>query len=636
VEAEAAFQHCCSAKGICLPALLLPRRVRNERGLGCKVSIRQQLCERLLTNLPFLSTAVYTLTWTFPLSTPQVSPHCTTQRPMLPRLPQTGPNSGPGWALLAREAHRSLEANDYEDSGAGASHVTRTSSHATLDSVEPGNNTPDRVPRLPLEIIEIIVAFACGIQAGLTSAACTDARTTLRIALASKALHRLAQPLLYTCVTLTRPSQLMLYARTVVRRPKLAKLARTLWIGPDSETLLSPFWWPLNADRSAMRSSLTDPEKLPREVARGKWWPAVVSHEEGEPSNVESRAEAAVAVVIRGAWQRLDAAIEGPRSCETCSEMPDERHSSGVAPKQDCPHEEEWRLKAFEVQWLLDEYLQDWRKHQDTALRCRPESEHQELPGGAWPDPNHWLLSDRGKELKAGRGPCDLYDHPLLYERSGNGRFATEGEGEGFTFGSGNWGRPLGTHEIWTPLGTHDIYTLDVLDNLRSQSTPSGLSRLTTSDLLEAAAILLFRLTQLTGLALTAYTRAALASTLSVVPRSALRLLSLGPMPQPCSDYLRLWEEYFPSLETIHLQSESLLFKRRQVLQTIYRLSRSLHLVLRLLCILHGGPKSCQAAEQARCNQMERLDPSQLVLPQLLYSNFIAVSQNCRVLYVNG
>lgn len=474
---------------------------------------------------------------------------------MLPSSTQAGPDNGPGWELLTREAHSSLDANDHDDAGAGASHVPTTSSHAALDSVHCGNNKAERVTHLPLEIIEIIVLFACSIQPRLTSAACIDAKTTLRIALASKALHCYALPLLYTCITLTRPSQLMLYARIIVRRPKLAKLAKTLWIGPDSETLLSPFWWPLNTDRSAMRSSLTDPEKLPREVARGQWWSATASHGGGQSSNVVRPAEAAVAEVIRGAWQRLDAAIDGPRSCNTCSSLRDE---------QRCPHDGEWRVKAFKVQWLLDEYLQDWRKHQDAALDRQPELEHKEPPDGAWPDPYHWLMSNCDKEPKPGRGPCDLYDHPTLYERSEIGCFSTGAEGEEFSFGSESWWRPLGHHRLWT---------LDVLDNLRSQSTPSGMLRLTTSDLLEAAATILLRLTRLTGLALTAYTRAALASTLDVVPRSALRLLSLGPMPQRTSEYLPLKDVYFPNLEILHFQSEWLRSSRGRSQDTVPALS---------------------------------------------------------------
>ncbi|PWN18158.1 hypothetical protein BCV69DRAFT_279145 [Microstroma glucosiphilum] len=420
----------------------------------------------------------------------------------------------------------------------------------------PDNHGTATPLRLPVELLEVIIPLACGVSPSATPHH-VDAKAAARIARVSKQLYRYALPLLYTCVTLAKPSQVLLFARTIVKKPKLAKMTKTVWIGPNTDTLLSPFWWPLNTERTAMRSSLTDPDKLPKGVASGKWWPVPALRESGDNGSAERSAEAAVARLIKAVWRKMGATMTKPNRCNRCSSYG--RHRS-------CYYEEEeWRLKAFEVQRLLDQYLQEWRQRQNAALWSNEESvEDPAVPKAAgeedWPDPKTWFSGVAWDDIIFGRGPSDLFDHPRLYNRSGVGKFSEGAKEYKFAFSKEGWKRYIDVAEY---------YTLDSIDNLRSQTTPTGLLEITIFEVLEAAKIILIKLPQLSALALTGYVRAVLSGSLPAGPQGTLKLLSLGPLAQPPRRPLAEHQQPLQSVEVMHVQNDCLSSREIELLDTL-------------------------------------------------------------------
>lgn len=125
--------------------------------------------------------------------------------------------------------------------------------------------------RLPVELWYYIVHLACE-GSGQGGLADINFKMAFSLALVSKRLYSLMIPLIYTHVRLTKPSDLLLYARTVSSRPCLSQHTRSLWIGPDHEHVEDKDTWPLNADATAMRASTTDPLKLPLGIAVGTYF----------------------------------------------------------------------------------------------------------------------------------------------------------------------------------------------------------------------------------------------------------------------------------------------------------------------------------------------------------------------------
>lgn len=94
----------------------------------------------------------------------------------------------------------------------------------------------DRFPSLPEELIKLIFEHACIAhpdpkEPSDSRTNTLDVKTTLRLMQVSRASHSLVVPVLYRSVTISRPSQLMALAATLLARPSLGLLVRNLWVG---------------------------------------------------------------------------------------------------------------------------------------------------------------------------------------------------------------------------------------------------------------------------------------------------------------------------------------------------------------------------------------------------------------------
>lgn len=70
-----------------------------------------------------------------------------------------------------------------------------------------------------------------------------DSPTTLSLALVSRSFHSQVDQVLYSHIRITRPSALLHLQRTLVSRPQLGRIMKSLWVGPDDH--LKSDWWPL-------------------------------------------------------------------------------------------------------------------------------------------------------------------------------------------------------------------------------------------------------------------------------------------------------------------------------------------------------------------------------------------------------
>jgi hypothetical protein len=87
-------------------------------------------------------------------------------------------------------------------------------------------------PRLPEELVKLIFECACE-PAAVTSGlpAPVDITTILSLLCVSRATYNLLITRLYRSVTISRPSQLVLFTSTLLNRPSLGLLIRHLWVG---------------------------------------------------------------------------------------------------------------------------------------------------------------------------------------------------------------------------------------------------------------------------------------------------------------------------------------------------------------------------------------------------------------------
>lgn len=162
-------------------------------------------------------------------------------------------------------------------------------------------------------------------------------------------------------------------------------------------------------------------------------------------------------------------------------------------------------------------------------------------------------MAARGNDVNLPRGASDLFDHPMLYRRSGVGELTKGAEGHVEEYHSSL------SPELWNKyIDVAEFFTLDSIDRLRSHSSPTGLLETRVFHLLEASRIILFRLPELRGLALTGYVRAVLSGRLPAGPRGSLELLSIGPMARPSRRPRAVHQPPLSGVKTLHVQSEHL------------------------------------------------------------------------------
>lgn len=110
--------------------------------------------------------------------------------------------------------------------------------------------------RLPPEVLELIVSYACRSPPPSTSPKAAskrsplalDSKTTLNLSLTSKSLHALISLILLENVRLTRLSSLIELNRTLDSNPALGELIKSLHVGTETESLAAGEWPLLKED----------------------------------------------------------------------------------------------------------------------------------------------------------------------------------------------------------------------------------------------------------------------------------------------------------------------------------------------------------------------------------------------------
>lgn len=270
---------------------------------------------------------------------------------------------------------------------------------------------------LPPELLEVVAEYACHNSSESCGLSNIDFRTALSLALVSKRYYRLSNRLLYTHVRLTKPSDVLLYARTALSRPALCSHTQSLWIGPDEHHLEPRGHWPLVNYKQSMRSSITDPSQLPIGVRVTKSWIFVA-----KLIFTEDWLDNTAARVIREASRR----VGNPKYGRGVSLL------SGGSGSYDGKELDvyEGHARIYRVQQILDCFLLKVRKRQQSyTVPCRPSlagyttirdvSSQYSVPGyqpGApsRPPPQE---HDSTSPLRL-HDAFDRFDHPMLFSRS--------------------------------------------------------------------------------------------------------------------------------------------------------------------------------------------------------------------------
>ncbi|PWN18159.1 hypothetical protein BCV69DRAFT_301611 [Microstroma glucosiphilum] len=411
-------------------------------------------------------------------------------------------------------------------------------------------------PRLPLELVHLICAFACKTTSS-SSFPHIDFRTTRTIALVSKRLQQIAIPILYGDVTLSKPSDLWLYARTVNENFTLALETHTLWAGATSETLPPISWWPLTYEPCTMiRSSIADPARLPRDVPVGRFWP--VSH-----STSGQWAEEAVINILQEACKSVGGITDKPG-------VDLNRHAFLTLDGQQLTRDE-WVVRVFEVQEALDDYLLDLRNRQDTT-RSSKNGAKTTVPGtGTYTTASAYVQSDADKRITKlrARREFDCFEHPLMYARSGSGFFIWDAVPPPIPFTEvpahedgafANEARPLDPVYLLTTLERHEVpRTEEIAEFLAAK--PS------IATLLMALEDVLYTSISITSLALTGCLETLVTSRKASRALPEVRLLSLGPSPPQWDPRIFFRYPELSKLEELHITGRNLhMNERRQLL----------------------------------------------------------------------
>lgn len=123
---------------------------------------------------------------------------------------------------------------------------------------------------LPVEIRARIISLAC--SAGVHTSSSIDRETTLSLMFVSSDTYQLAAAVLYRNIVVPRPSILVELAHTLVSKPALGLLIKSLHLGPVGHL---PDWWPVSKGRGnphSFKSSLQNEDLLPTWSSPGSMW----------------------------------------------------------------------------------------------------------------------------------------------------------------------------------------------------------------------------------------------------------------------------------------------------------------------------------------------------------------------------
>lgn len=229
-----------------------------------------------------------------------------------------------------------------------------------------------------------------------------DLATAFALLTVSKGVYKLALPVLYRSVTLSRPSALAFFFRTLYMRPELGKLLRTLRVG---DATLLPTNRPLPFDKEALpfwtiQSSLCRAEEaqlLPVGLKPGDRWPLLSA------AGTDRRSQAI---------HRALAAIQGCLGIDLRREEFDMRVLTPT-----------WRVFMHEAQAAFDLYLMAMRRCEDDGCSAFPQLRLTGYRYTLLAQVDGYVHTlDRVDilcHIARPGGTTDHFEHNLVYARSG-------------------------------------------------------------------------------------------------------------------------------------------------------------------------------------------------------------------------
>lgn len=410
--------------------------------------------------------------------------------------------------------------------------------------------------QLPSDLQARIITMACWLpkppgwpQEYGTAVVRLDVDTARSLALVCAPFHAIVARCLYEHIRIGRPSTLRMLLNSIVRRPALGRLIKSLHIGPEDG--LSYDWLPFGGQGVTL--SLTAPSDAGREP---RWSCAPPSHPvclrssegPGPPHAMET-----LEVAIKTASRSLD--VDTSRT--------------GIDFAGRVIDIDTWYCRGFEFFAAIELYAMEMARcegrnranywtDRDTrytrlAITGGPGSPGLRPPSGSEEGVFAVSRAQLLERLANPKGKTDRFDHPLLFARSG---IAWEARQHGYAVVHG------GTEPQW-----HEGDAEDPLDAQRTDGSPlldvALPSTATIGGILNLTRALLAQTPLLQNLSLSGFLERAVCGTRRPMELKALRFLSLGPPPIYISrpgwyPPLRFETPSFPNVERLRICGHSL------------------------------------------------------------------------------
>lgn len=294
--------------------------------------------------------------------------------------------------------------------------------------------------QLPFELQQRILAAACGpptLHRWTLAGRPTDCTTTmLRLLVAAKVFHPLVTPLLYRHVRLTRPSALHAFLHTLLARPSLGDLVRSLHLGEDEEIAVD--WWPLRpsgltgSDQKVLRLYLGGCDEMP-------WRGCSTLDLDTEDFDEDPAKADALDHAFQTATSYLNVSLDGPRN----GALPHDRNCAWcvgiieLAAAMELYYLELRRCEARAEQSAEQRAVGGKRRRSSRSYGQKTQPVYPRLRMGSGPmAPPGAQDFDRGffdiqspqilHRLASRGSPTDAFNHPLFFARS-QASWATDG-----------------------------------------------------------------------------------------------------------------------------------------------------------------------------------------------------------------
>lgn len=422
-------------------------------------------------------------------------------------------------------------------------------------------------PFFPPEIQSVIIGFAC-LKAEPSTSSSTpdfaalfpeihnteiftriDRPTMLKLLTVCKAFYSVTAPLLYRNATLSRPSALDSFARTLNAQPQLYKHIRSLFVGDLSK---SPEWeTPLVARRRTLHFTVQEPfgsvsKELPGSTLPSAWYLSSSLRSPKEAALLPrwcSRGQQVLLEAPETPEPRCQAVFEALQAVQRDLNVDLKRNRASLYGREFSYSVTEWVILLHEAQAALDLYLMAMRRWETVDCSSYPPLMILGYPAPLRPQDLHLQSDDAQpyiltrtdilRHLARPHSPTDRFDHPIHFARAGIDVI--------------HCSSPTGHHPRNAAFWDRVLSTGNIDPTLPSTSTMASMLNLLRS--------LLRRTRNLKALRVTSFLERAVCcspTSSSLAPLPGLHSLLIGPLPAgQWSAPLRFAP--MPNLKRLHL-----------------------------------------------------------------------------------